>query len=44
VKNTTAAMSEDAVQRSRWSLAGLSQAFYEVVTIERLSIKKEAYT
>ena len=24
-------MSEDAVQRSRWSLAELSQAFYEVV-------------
>ena len=27
------AMSEDAVQRSRWSLAELSQAFPEVVKI-----------
>ena len=32
-----AAMSEDAVQRSRWT-------FYEVVNIERSSITKEANT
>ena len=31
------AMSEDAVQRSRWT-------FYEVVNIERSSINKEAFT